>query len=124
MSKPHLRALEQELARKGWRVIAVHPGDGYRISATWEVQRSSKEPSLFLDFNGMGPDGDYCLPLEESYGCQVRGREAVGLYFRRVNRSQSLWEQELAAFVQALDDEGSTWPGAMPTAPRRRSDRQ
>jgi hypothetical protein len=104
MSKPHLRALEEALTRKGWRIIAVHPGDDYGISATWEVRRSSNQPSLFLDFNGMGPDGNYCLPLEESYGCQVRGRQAVGLYFRRVNRGQALWERELAAFVQALDE--------------------
>jgi hypothetical protein len=61
----------------------------------------------FDGFDGMSPDGDYCLPLEESYGCQVRGRAAGGLYFRRVNRSQSLWQQELAAFVQSLDEEGS-----------------
>ena len=107
MSKPHLRALEEALASKGWRVVAVHPGDGYHISATWEILRSSNQPSLLIDFEGMGPDGDCCLPLEESYGCRARGREAVGLYFRRVNRSQSLWEQELTDFVQSLDEEGS-----------------
>ncbi len=110
MSKPHLRALEEALARRGWRVVAVHPGDGYCIAATWEVRRSTSHPSVLIDFNGfngMGPDSDICLRLEESYGCQVRGREAVGLYFGRINRSRAHWEQELAAFVQALDDEGN-----------------
>src|SRR4051812_26716336 len=29
---------------------------------------------LLVDFDGLGPDGDACLPLAESYGCQVRGR--------------------------------------------------
>ena len=108
MAKTHLRALEEVLARRGWRVVAVHPGDGYHISATWEVRRSTSQPSLLIDFEGMGPDGDSCLPLEESYGCQLRGRETVGLHFGRINRSRARWEQELAAFVQALDEEGNT----------------
>jgi hypothetical protein len=103
MSEPHLRALEETLRRSGWQVVAVHACDDYRISAAWEIQRGGGQSSLFIDFNGMAPDGDSCLSIEESYGCQVRGRETVGLYFRRVNRSRLLWERELAAFVQALD---------------------
>lgn len=105
MSQPHLRALEEALARRGWRVVAVHPGDDYQISATWEIQRSG-QPSLLLDFDGMDAAGDRCLPIEQSHGCQVRGRSALDLYFRRVNKSRSLWEQELAAFVLALDNTG------------------
>jgi hypothetical protein len=102
MSKPHLRALEEALARRGWRVAAVHPGDDYRISATWEIRRSGDRSSLFIDFDGMGLDGDRCLPLEESYGCAVRGRDSVSLYFRKINRSRQLWEKELADFVEVL----------------------
>ncbi len=64
VSKLHLQALEEALLRKGWRIIAVHPGDGYRISATWEVQRSSKRPTLFIDFEGL--EDRACLPLEGS----------------------------------------------------------
>jgi hypothetical protein len=105
MSKPHLRALENALARKGWRVVAVLPGDDYRISATWEIQRDGNQPSLFIDFEGMGADGDRCLPLEESSGCHVRAPQASTLYFHRVNRSRPLWERELAAFVLALDNQ-------------------
>lgn len=105
MSKPHLRALEEALLHKGWRVIAVHPGDDYRISATWEIQRSSSQPRQFIDFDGM--DDMVCLPLEESYGCHIRGRaamdKAVSLYFRRPNKSRELWEQDLEAFVLALE---------------------
>jgi hypothetical protein len=82
--------------------MAVHPGNGYRVSATWEIRRGG-QPSLFLDFDGMAPEGDSCLPLEESYGCQVRGREILSLYFRRVKRSRVRWEADLAAFVVALD---------------------
>src|SRR5262245_7520695 len=103
MSEPHLRALENALARKGWRVVAVHPGDEYCISATWEIQRSTHQPSLLLDFDGMDKSGDFCLPLAQSYGCQVRSHAAASLYFRRLHHSRRLWEQELAAFVQELD---------------------
>lgn len=53
MSKPHLRELEEALNRKGWRIVAVHPGDDYRISATWEIQRSSRQASVFIDFDGL-----------------------------------------------------------------------
>jgi hypothetical protein len=109
MSKPHLRALEEALVRRGWRVVAVHPGNDCNISATWEIQRSSSHPSLFIDFDGM--DDMNCLPLEESYGCHVRGRSAQDrgacLYFRKPNKSRALWEQELAAFVLALENEGN-----------------
>jgi hypothetical protein len=111
MSKPHLRALQDALVHKGWRIVAVHPGDDYRISGTWEIQRRSSQPGLLLDFQGMGPDGDYCLPLEKSYGCQVRGRPGASLYFRKMKRSRKLWEEELAAFVQALDNQGSAGKG-------------
>jgi hypothetical protein len=102
--------LEEGLLRKGWRVIAIHPGDHYRISATWEIQRNSKQPSQFIDFDGS--DDMRCLPLEESYGCHIRGRsgtdEAASLYFRRPNKSRELWEQDLVAFVLALDNGGNT----------------
>jgi hypothetical protein len=104
MSALHLRALESALARRGWRVITVHPGDGYRASATWELQRGGDAVNVFVDFDGMSLDGGGCLPLEESYACHLRGQESPSLYFRRVNRSRTLWEQELAEFVQSLDN--------------------
>jgi hypothetical protein len=104
LSKPHLQALEEALLRKGWRVVAVHPGDDYRISATWEIQRNSQELSSFIDFDGL--DDMTCLPLEESYGCHIRGQSAkdntARLYFRRPNKSRALWEKDLATFVLAL----------------------
>jgi hypothetical protein len=112
VSEPHLRALERALIRNGWRVAAVHPGDDYRISASWEVQRGNLQPSLFLDFDGMDKSGDYCLPVERSYGCQVRGHPAASLYFRRPHRSRRLWEQELAAFVRELENASAAEPGA------------
>jgi hypothetical protein len=110
MSRPHLRALEAALARKGWRVVAIHPGNDYDITVTWEVRRSASEPSLFIDFYGLRLDGDGCLPLEESYACTLRGRSSVDLYFRRVNKSRELWQQDVAQFVRALDDAGAA-PG-------------
>jgi hypothetical protein len=113
MSKDHLRDLEEALLRKGWRIIAVHPGDDYRISATWEIRRSNSQPSEFIDFDGL--DDMDCLPLEQSYGCDIRGRsardEAASLYFRKPNKSRALWEQDVAAFVRALDNEGDAESG-------------
>jgi hypothetical protein len=52
------------------------------------------------------------LLLEESYGCTLRGRSSVDLYFRRVNKYRKLWEQELAQFVRALDERGAAEAGA------------
>lgn len=104
MSKPHLRALEMALARKGWRVVAVHSGNDYDLASTWEIRRNAREPSLFIDFHGLMLDGDGCLPLEKSYGCMLRNRSSLGLYFGRVNKSREHWEQELAQFMRVLDD--------------------
>jgi hypothetical protein len=75
---------------------------------------------VFIDFDGM--DDMACLPLEESYGCHIRGRsskeEAAWLYFRRPNKSRPLWEKDLAAFVLALDNEGTADPVASTDLPR------
>lgn len=77
MAKPHLRALEEALARRGWRIVAVHPGDEYQVAKTWEIQRSGQS-SLFLDFDGMDSSGDFCHPLEESSDAKC----ADGLHYR------------------------------------------
>jgi hypothetical protein len=103
MSKEHLCALENTLLRNGWRIVTVHPGDSYRISATWELQRGGSR-NLFIDFEGLSPDGGTCLPLEQSYGCQVRGEAARALYFRKLNRSRELWEIELTEFATSMGD--------------------
>ena len=106
MSKHHLSALELSLSKRGWQRIAEHPGDEYGISSRWEIQRSSNSPNLFIKFDGLGPEGDVCLPIEESYGCHLRGHASISLYFRGVNRSSRIWEQELTDYVKALDEAG------------------
>ena len=73
MSERHLNALQDALIRHGWRIVGVLPGDDHRLSATWELNRSEKE-ALLIDFFGMSPDGDRCLPLIESYGCRCAGQ--------------------------------------------------
>ena len=103
MSELHLNDLELALARKGWRIVAAHPGDDFGISATWEIQRSTRQPTLFLDFHGLEPMGRYCYPLAQSYGCRLRAAERAGLYFRKINLQRERWKQELAEFVDALD---------------------
>ncbi len=104
MSISHLKSLEQALAQRGWRIVAVHPGDGIRISASWEVERSTQQASHFIDFDGMEPMGRYCLPLEESYACRLRRRNDISLYFRRkIVSRQEHWTTELETFLDALD---------------------
>lgn len=110
MSASHLRALNEALGRRGWKVVAVHAGDGYCVSATWELRRGSRDERLLIDFDGLGPDGDVCLPLEDSYGCRVRGWPQATLYFRRARRSRELWQRELAEFVGSLDNMATTKP--------------
>ena len=94
----HLKALDHALTQRGWRVVAVHPGNDLNVSASWEIQRSTEEPPLFIDFDGL--DDLRCLPLEQSYGCQVRGEYGPSLYFRKNN---PLWPRDLEQFVRALE---------------------
>jgi hypothetical protein len=35
-------------------------------------------------------------------------QSTASLYFRKMKRSRKLWEEELAAFVQVLDNQGSS----------------
>jgi hypothetical protein len=105
LSVSHLDSLEQSLAQRGWRVVAIHTGDGVRISASWEIQRSTKQPTLIIDFDGLEPDGGNCLPLEESYGCRLRGHAGFSLYFRRKMTSRrEFWNADLESFLDALDE--------------------
>jgi hypothetical protein len=103
MSRSHLIALEQALSQKGWRIAAVHPGDSFGISATLEIQRSTKHASLLIDFDGLELIGRFCHPLDKSYGCSLRASDGVSLRFSRINKRRELWQRELAAFVDALD---------------------
>lgn len=102
MSQAHLDELERVLAKQGWRIVAAHSGDDYRVSATWELRRGNSDECVLIDFEGMGPDGDNCLPIEESYGCNRRGDRNASLYFRRFNRSHDQWSQEVEDFVRTL----------------------
>ena len=102
----HLQELRNAFEQKGWRVIAEHPGDDYRVSATWEIQRSTEEPSIFIDFEGL--DDLVTLPLEQSYGCQIRGKDSSrGLYFGRKGEGNSArqenWRQALREFISELE---------------------
>ncbi|HXG68394.1 MAG TPA: hypothetical protein VNO70_25085 [Blastocatellia bacterium] len=105
MANWHLEELRNALERRGWRIVSELPGDGYAISASWEIQRSDKAPSLFIDFNGLADM--VTLPIEKSYGCQVRGYESLSLYFRKrgetgSNRKQ-IWQSDLKQFIESLD---------------------
>lgn len=97
MANWHIEDLYDALAARGWS-ITEHPGDGLRVSGTWEVQRSTWEPPLHIDFDGL--DDLRCLPMAEAYACRVRGRLSLSLYF---GRKGSTWRDNLREFVDAID---------------------
>jgi hypothetical protein len=88
---------------KGWRIVAHHPGDDYNVSASWEVQRSTRFPSVFIDFAGL--DDMVCLPLEQAYACRIREFPTVNLYFGTGNKK---WAESVQAFVEALGSHETT----------------
>jgi hypothetical protein len=94
----HLEKLRASLERRGWSCADL-PGDNYAISATWELRRPRDHRVLHVDFEGL--DDMRTLPIEQSYGCKLR-ETGAGLYFRR-QRTVQLWEEELSAFVEALE---------------------
>jgi hypothetical protein len=98
MSKAHLVDLRNHLARHHWRIARELPGDGYRISAVWEIVRPSGVPSLHLEFEGLNEAA--VLPLDQAYACHVKEAPDVSAYFARVNRS---WPDELNAFLGKLN---------------------
>jgi hypothetical protein len=105
MADWHLKELRDALESKGWQIIAEYARDEYAISASWEIQRSSKTPSLLIDFDSL--DDMLTLPIERSYGCKVRGSDLVSLYFGRRgdkgSRTRQNWYEELHQFVSELD---------------------
>jgi hypothetical protein len=95
----HLEELRNDLEQRGWRV-SEHPGDDHSISGSWELERSTNRPRLWIDFEGL--DDLNCLPMPQSYGCSVRSDRLICLYFRK-QRSRAIWDRELTGFVAALD---------------------
>src|SRR6185295_9487038 len=105
MADWHLKELRNELEKRGWVIIAELPGDNYAISASWEIQRSNKEPSVFIDFEGL--DDMATLPIERSYGCHIRPGKSPCLYFGRRGEKKSVrrrsWAKELMQFVEGAE---------------------
>ena len=101
MADWHLADLDNALTAAGWQVVARHPGDERKVSALWEIQRSTRDPSLVIEFQGL--DDMQCLPLSQSYACQVQGFSKQSLYFgKKGNR----WKEQVADFVAAMGVEG------------------
>lgn len=105
MAEWHLRGLRNAIEQKGWR-IAEHPGDGNAVSACWEIQRSTGEPSLFIIFEWQ--DDLRTLPIEESFGCHVREHQTVNLYFKKRSyedfHRHQVWQDELNSFLEGLNE--------------------
>ena len=99
MADWHLDDLRKALANGGWKLLAIHDGDGRAISGSWEIQRSTRKAPAMIDFDGL--DDLSCLPMNESYACHVRGG-GPSLYFSKPGPK---WREELTAFVHALNRE-------------------
>jgi hypothetical protein len=101
MAQWHLNDLRATFERYGWRVVGELPGDGHRISGSWELQRGNDASILILDFEGL--DDMRVLPIHEAYACQIRG-SAHSLYFTRPgNRgsaARTRWRTSLASFAR------------------------
>jgi hypothetical protein len=99
MADWHLTDIEEALKRRGWRIVERLPGDDYRVSATWQLERGNDKRNVLIDFDGL--DDLKTLPIEQSYSCTQRGARN-SLYFRRKG-ARNEWHAELAAFVLALE---------------------
>jgi hypothetical protein len=102
MAQWHLDELRSALERKGWRITEL-PGDDYRVSATWALERPAQAGSVFIDFDGL--DDLAVLPLAKSYGCEMRDTPH-GLYFARRGEKNSpareRWDERLDEFVRLV----------------------
>ena len=100
MAQWHLNDLKASFERYGWRVVAELPGNDYKISGSWELQRNASV--VIVDFEGL--DDMSTLPIHEAYACRIRGSEH-SLYFGGRGNSGSAardrWRSELASFVMA-----------------------
>jgi hypothetical protein len=106
MAEWHLKELRAALERRGWRFLTEHAGDAYRISATWEFVRDGK--SILIDFDGLTISDDMdTLPIEQSYGCCLRGKPLVSLYFskrgEKGSSARSAWVAAVKDFSDLID---------------------
>lgn len=100
MADWHLTDIEEALKRRGWRIVERLPGDDYRISATWRIERGNDQRAVLIDFDGL--DDLKILPIGQSYSCTQRST-GNSLYFRRKGARDD-WHAELTAFVLALEE--------------------
>ena len=97
MAQWHLDGLRDALSKKGWDVVAELAGNDYDVSGSWQIQRSTKQLPLHIDFEGL--DDMQTLPMERAYACRLRERSKLSLHFSR----QRTWDAGLRTFVSELD---------------------
>lgn len=104
MAQWHLDELRMALERRGWRLASELPGDDYKISGTWALERAGQPNQLIIDFDGL--DDMNTLPMAESYACSIRGT-STSLHFGRRGEKNSgareRWNRELASFVAGVE---------------------
>lgn len=98
MAQWHLDSLRDALRKKGWEIVRELPGNDHGLSGSWQIQRSTKRPSLHIDFEGL--DDLQTLPMTRAYACRLREHTKLTLYFSR----QRTWQAGLRAFITELDE--------------------
>ena len=105
MAQWHLDELRMALERRGWRLALEPPGNDYKISGTWALERAGQPNQLIIDFDGL--DDMKTLPLAENSACSIRGT-STSLHFRRRGERNSgareRWSRDLALFVAGVED--------------------
>src|SRR5690349_4216608 len=101
----HFDDLRNALEAKGWRIVAEHGAEA-ATPGSWEIQRSTLQTPLFIDFeSGWGPDGLTLITLPQSYGCHVRDHRELSLYFSKQHKwhDRKKWKEDLCEFMTSLD---------------------
>ncbi len=97
MAERHLDHIKDAPMQRGWRVSIAGDGNDYDTSGTWQINREAKVGPLHIDFNGL--DDMSTLPVNEAYGCRVRERPDISLYFAK----PKTFNVDLEAFIEQLD---------------------
>lgn len=74
---------------------AKNSGNNYDTSGSWEITRNSQR---YIDSNGL--DDLLTLPIEKSYGCQLRDQN-VHLYFHKKGKT---WTNAFAEFIHKVNE--------------------
>jgi len=98
MADWHLRDLDSALTAAGWRIVDVRGSDGFRVAGEWDIQRSTRDAPITIEFCGF--DEARCLPLEQAYSCQAVGARGGPMSFTKRGPT---WDSSVSKFIALLE---------------------